>query len=85
MCVAQTLNTLLTETCVFDFTMFTQAEPGTACAECKSRDPRSGWRKSKLKAGNPLMCSKCSMAEVGSRACVFTCTGIPLVLAQMKI
>jgi hypothetical protein len=42
----------------------TQAPEGTKCAECKSEDPRSGWRNSKLKAGNPLMCSKCSKAEV---------------------
>ena len=42
----------------------TQAPEGTKCEECKSEDPRCGWQRSKLKAGNPLMFSKCSKAEV---------------------
>ena len=46
----------------------TQAPEGTKCAECKSENPRSGWRKSKLKEGNPLLCSKCGTGEVCARA-----------------
>jgi hypothetical protein len=46
----------------------TQAAPGTACAVCKTESPRCWGTKSKLMEGNPLLCNKCSKAEVRTRA-----------------